>query len=353
LSIILVALFAISAFQGWITSHGEATQGITEVAIVKSDSPTVSDDEMEAMVRQAVALAGGLEGIIEPGDTVVIKPNLVWDARPEFGHVTDPSVTRAVVRLAQEAGAGQVLIAEGTAVYVSDQHDRFPTKAAFHVSGHDGNHDMVDDVTGVPLIDLNISGDDTDAKDPDYVTSVTLPNGLIRNQYWIPNPILNADVLIGVPVLKNHSLSGLTLALKNMIGIAPNDIYHGPGIPVLKSELSHSPEDLPRHIVDLNLCRPMDFVVVDGLRGMTDGPNGNHLADPPMKLIMAGRDPVAVDTVGALVIGYAPASISYLPLAQQAGLGTMDVSNIRVLGRPVAEVRQDFPVPYGSPSVAW
>ena len=170
LSIILVALFAISAFQGWLTSHGEATQGITEVAIVKSDSPTVSDDEMEAMVRQAVALAGGLEGIIEPGDSVVIKPNLVWDARPEFGHVTDPSVTRAVVRLAQEAGAGQVLIAEGTAVYISGQHDRFPTKAAFHVSGHDGNHDMVDDVTGVPLIDLTSA-----ATTPTPKTRITSP----------------------------------------------------------------------------------------------------------------------------------------------------------------------------------
>lgn len=351
LSIILVALFAVSALQGWATSREEATQSITAVAIVQSDSPTVSDDEVEAMVRQAVALAGGLEDVIEPGDTVVIKPNLVWDALPEYGQVTDPHVTRAVVRLAREAGAGQVLIAEGSAIYVSGQHDRFPTKAAFHVSGHDGNHDMVDDVSGVPLIDLNISGDDTDDKDPDYVTSVTLPNGLIRNQYWIPNPILNADVLIGVPVLKNHSLSGLTLALKNMIGIAPNDIYHAPGKPVLKSQLSHNPEDLPRHIVDLNLCRPMDFVVVDGLRGMTDGPTGNHLADPPMKLIMASRDPVAVDTVGALVIGYDPASIGYLPLAQQSGLGTTNVSHIRVLGRPVAEVRQDFPVPYGNPSV--
>ena len=351
LSIILAVLFAASTFQSWATRHGEATQGITEVAIVQSESPTVSDEEVEALVRQAVALAGGLEDIIEPGDTVVIKPNLVWDARPEYGQVTDPRVTRAVVRLAQEAGAGQVLIAEGSAVYVSGQNDRFPTRAAFHVSGHDGNHDMVDDVTGVPLIDLNISGDHTDAKDPAYVTPVTLPHGLIRNQYWIPNAILSADVLIGVPVLKNHSLAGLTLALKNMIGIAPNDIYHAPGKSVLKSELSHNPDDLPRHIVDLNLCRPMDFVVVDGLRGMTDGPTGNHLADPPMKLIMAGRDPVAVDTVGALVIGYDPASISYLPLAQQAGLGTMDVSHIRVLGRPVAEVRRNFPVPYGNPSV--
>ncbi|HID62419.1 MAG TPA: DUF5107 domain-containing protein, partial [Anaerolineae bacterium] len=351
LVIILTVLCAVSAVQGWATSHGEATPGLTAVAIVKSDSPTPSDEDVEAMVRQAVALAGGLEDIIEPGDTVVIKPNLVWDALPEHGQVTDPRVTRAVVRLAQEVGAGQVLIAEGSAVYVSGENDRFPTKAAFHVSGHDGNHDMVDDVTLVPLIDLNISGDDTDARDPDYVTAVILSNGLIRNQYWLPNPILNADVLIGVPVLKNHSLSGLTLALKNMIGIAPNDIYHAPGKPVLKSELSHNPADLPRHIVDLNLCRPLDFVVVDGLRGLTDGPTGNHLADPPMKLVMAGRDPVAVDTVGALVIGYDPASISYLPLAQQTGLGTMDVSHIRVLGRPVAEVRQDFPVPYGDPPV--
>ncbi|NIO72756.1 MAG: DUF362 domain-containing protein, partial [Anaerolineae bacterium] len=112
---------------------------------------------------------------------------------------------------------------------------------------------------------------------------------------------------------------------------------------------SHAAYDLPRHIVDLNLCRPIDFVVVDGLRGMTDGPIGSQLVSPPMQMIMAGRDPVAVDTIGALTIGYDPASIVYLDMAQSVGLGLADVSRITVQGRPVSEVRRDFPVPYGDP----
>jgi uncharacterized protein (DUF362 family) len=345
---ILAALFAVSAIQGQTISQSLATEATAQVSIVRSDA-WPSDAEVEAMVREAVRLAGGLESVIHPGDVVVIKPNLVQDVPPDRGWVTDPRVTRAVVRLAQEARAGTIYIAEGTAVYASGQQDRYPTRRAFQVAGYDANGDMVDDATGVQLIDLNISGDHTDATDPAYVTSVTIPNGLIRKQYWIPNPILNCDVLISVPLLKNHSNAGLTLALKNMIGIAPNDIYHYPGWPVGKHSLSHEPFDLPRHIVDLNLCRPIDFVVVDGLRGMTDGPIGSHFVSPPMQLIMAGRDPVAADTIGALSIGYDPVSIVYLDMAQNVGLGLADVSRITVRGRSVSEVRRDFPVPYGNP----
>ncbi len=353
---ILAALFAVSAIQGRAspeparraTTRPLTAEPTTQVGIVHSDA-WPSDAAVETMVREAVQLAGGLESVIHPGDVVVVKPNLVQDVYPDGGRVTDPRVTRAVVRLAQEAGAGAVYIAEGTAVYISGQQDRYPTRRAFQVAGYDANGDMTDDSTGAPLVDLNISGDHTDATDPAYVTSVTIPAGLIRKQYWIPNPILNSDVLISVPVLKNHYNAGLTLALKNMIGIAPNDIYHHPGWLVGKHSLSHEPYDLPRHIVDLNLCRPIDFVVVDGLRGMTDGPIGSQLASPPMQMIMAGHDPVAVDTIGALTIGYDPASIVYLEMAQNAGLGLADVSRITVRGRPVSKVRRDFPVPYGNP----
>ena len=167
LIVILVVLFAVSALQGWVTSHGEATQGISEMAIVQSDSPTVADAEVEAMVRQAVALAGGLEDIIEPGDTVVIKPNLVWDARPEFGHVTDPIVTRAVVRLAQEAGAGQVLIrVEACGICRTDLHvvdgelsrPKLPLIAGHQIVGEvegvgdEVNGSTVGDRVGVPWL---------------------------------------------------------------------------------------------------------------------------------------------------------------------------------------------------------
>ena len=318
-----------------------APEGIAQVAIVRTGG------DLEAAVRQAVAQAGGLARVVAPGDVVVVKPNLVMDAPTSSGMVTDPAVARAVVRLAREAGAAQVIIAEGTAQYRQGDanRDRFCTHAAFRVAGYDADGDMVDDVTGAPLVDLNDSGG-TDAADPGKVTQVVVPTGLIRKEYWLPNVVLNADVLISVPVLKNHYLAGVTLGMKNLIGLLPNDLYHGPGNIYGKHSLSHGPVELDKHIVDVNLaCRP-DFVVVDGQRGMIDGPIGSQVIDPPMGLILAGRDVVAVDTVGALVMGYDPRVIPYLNLGAQSGLGIMDMSHILVVGVPLAQARRDFPAPY-------
>lgn len=352
--IVLVGLLAllggVSALQRRTaySSSARTTKVVTTVAILQATAWPVSDAEVETLVRQAVALAGGLDGIVSAGDTVVVKPNLVWGTAPDEGCTTDPRVTRAVVQLAREAGAGKVIIADGAAQY-RDGHDaRGATVEAFRLCGYDADGDMVDDATGAPLVDLNDSGG-LDQHDPDLVRQVHLQNGLIWTEYWLPNVILDADVLIGVPVLKNHSGTGVTLALKNQFGIPPSDIYHNPGSHMFKGALSHDPDDLGRHIVDLNLARPLDFVVLDGLRGLTDGPYGDHLADPPMRLILAGADPVAVDTVGTLVMGYDPATVPYLGWAAGAGLGSDDVSQITVRGLRVGQVRRDFPAPYGDP----
>ncbi|RLC60748.1 MAG: hypothetical protein DRI80_10320, partial [Chloroflexota bacterium] len=300
---LLALLCGVNALQRRAVYSGPArtTEVVTTVTIVQAASWPVSDAEVEALVRQAVALAGGLEGIVGEGDTVVVKPNLVWNAPPDEGAVTDPRVVRTIVQLAREAGAGEVIIADGAACYYHYYPDRRgATIAAFHDAGYDADGDMVDDATGAPLVDLNDAGG-LDQHDPNLVRLVTVQHGLIWTEYWLPNVILDADVLIGVPVLKNHSYAGVTLALKNQFGIAPSDIYHSPGSQMFKGALSHGPDDLGRHIVDLNLARPLDFVVLDGLRGLTDGPCGDHLADPPMRLILAGRDAVAVDTIGTLV----------------------------------------------------
>ncbi|RLC62305.1 MAG: hypothetical protein DRI48_09695, partial [Chloroflexi bacterium] len=284
---LLVLLLATSAAQGLATSRH--TQGGTaQVAIVRVEG------NVDAAVRQAVALAGGLSGVVAPGDVVVVKPNMVLDASTGSGLVTDPAVTRAVVRLAREAGAVQVIIAEGTAQYRDNPNrDRFCTQAAFRNAGYDADGDMVDDVTGAPLVDLNDSGG-TDVTDPAKVTRVVVPTGLMRTEYWLPNVVLEADVLISVPVLKNHYNAGVTLGMKNLVGLLPNDLYHAAGNVYGKHSLSHDPVELDRHIVDLSLARRPNFVVVDGQRGMTDGPIGSQIVDPPMGLILAGRDVVAV-----------------------------------------------------------
>jgi uncharacterized repeat protein (TIGR01451 family) len=316
--------------------------------MLHAESWPVPDEDVESMVRQAVAAAGGLESVIAPGDTVVIKPNLVVGADPDRGYTTDPRVVRAVVELAREAGAGEVIIAEGAGHYSDGRNERGATVEAFHLCGFDADGDMIDDVTGAPLVDLNDAGG-LDQHDPALVTEVIVPNGLIWTSYWLPRVVMEADVLIGVPVMKNHGAAGVTLALKNQFGIAPSDIYHAPGSQMYKSALNHGPTDLGRHIVDLNLARPLDFVVLDALRGMINGPEGGTLIEPPMGLILAGSDAVAVDTVGTLVMGYDPATIPYLSWAAGAGLGTDDVAQITVLGTPVSQARRDFPAPCGDP----
>lgn len=341
----LALLVGASAAQG-LASPRYFSSGIAKVAIVQTGG------NVDAAVRQAVAQVGGLAGIVAPGDVVVVKPNLVLDAPTGSGIVTDPAVTRVIVQLAREAGAAQVIIAEGTAQYRDGDvnRDRFCTQAAFRSAGYDADGNMVDDVTGVSLVDLNDSGG-TDVVDPGKVRQIIVPTGLIRKEYWLPNVVLDADVLISVPALKNHYNAGVTLGMKNLIGLLPNDLYHGPGNIYGKHSLSHSPVELDQHIVDVNLARRPDFVVVDGQRGMIDGPIGSQIADPPMGLILASRDVVAIDTVGALVMGYDSRAIPYIGLGARSGLGTADTSHIQVIGVPLVQVRRDFPAPYsGSPA---
>ena len=337
---LLVLLGGLNALQHRAV-HSSSTSNPAEVAILRAGSWPASDSEVDTLVRQAVALTGG-------GDTGGIKPNLVWGAAPHEGYTTDPRVGRAVVEMAREVGAAHVVIADGSALY-RDGHDaRGATLEAFPLCGYDADGDMVDDATGAPMVDLNDTGG-LDQFDPTLVRQVTLQNGLIWTTHWLPNVILDADVLIGVQVLKNHISAGTTLALKNQIGVAPSGIYHKAASKMYRGMLSHSAGDLGRHVVDINLARPLDFAILDGLRGMTDGPIGGALADQPMRLILASRDPVALDTVGARVMGYDPATVPYLAWAAGVGLGTNDVAQISVRGLRVSEVRRDFPAPFGDP----
>lgn len=110
IALLLIVLFGARAIQS-LAVPSQATSGMSLVAVVPLG------DGVEGTVRQAVAQAGGLAGVINPGDLVLVKVNLVMDAPANSGMVTDPAVARAVVSLAREAGAGQVIIVEGTAQY--------------------------------------------------------------------------------------------------------------------------------------------------------------------------------------------------------------------------------------------
>jgi uncharacterized protein (DUF362 family) len=390
LTLVISAGVAVYSYNGSIVTAGSLPPVRTTpptpatVAILQDVGDVLTDAEVENMVRKTVAMVGGLDEIVQPGQTVVIKPNLVQTLSPAGeGITTDPRVVRAVVRLAQEAGAARVVIAEGTASSRNGEYlARDVTWKAFKDSGYDSDGDHVDDETGVELYDLNDTGG-IGQFDTSKVASVMIPNGVIRVQYWVPKMLLKpaqggfCDVLITVPCLKNHGNGGITLTLKNRVGCAPSDIYHAdfePYLQQLKWGLVHNSIKFPRGvvgggaypvppatneenavvqytIVDLNLVRPQEFAVVDGLVGITNGPVGVGgvvtQANPKRKFIMAGKDSVAIDAIGTLTMGYDFRQVPHIAWADNRLLGTMDLTAIDVIGDHVAKVRLDFPAGYG------
>ena len=342
------------------------------------------------MVERAVNLAGGLDPIMVDEDgngeiVVVLKPNLVVDIsftdNPENGIVTDRRVVASVVRLVKEAGARlgvatQIVIAEGSAApedWVNGYTGRDITRYAFASAGYDTDWDRRFDLDpDVTLVDLNDCGG-IDPDPPLNCTLVTIENAVMRRQYWAADILLEAETLISIPTLKNHINADITLSLKNRVGTAPSDIYHSrsanPDMANRANQMKYSlhfsvygfPWDIDRSnglaypeetsnpdliinytIVDLNLVRPQDFAVIDGLIGVTDGPSGYTNPSPNTQLIIAGRDSVAVDSIGTLIMGYNPDAVHHLQWAYNRELGTMDRAVITVRGDHVDTVRTPF-----------
>lgn len=375
--LVIAALAAVS----FLSNLGTVAQVGTTTAVVGIAQTTDGEGnvvynptnaQIDAAVREAVDLVGGLPENVGPGKKIVIQPNLVeagWvNSNPaDVGVVTNPQVVRTLVNMCIEAGASvsDIKICEGAAGFRGGDQggytSRQMTRKAYKDAGFDLNGDMIDDATGVQLVDAN----DVGYRYPDYpgysgpynssyVTQVVKSNYLISRAYYLPNCVVECDVLIRVPCLKNHDLAGLTAGLKLAFGLAPTDIYHYPGLDLYKWALLHQQSwgynelgTNSRGMVDMTLAKVPDLVVVDGLVGIMSGPVREPVArpNPYMACIIAGRDVVAVDAISALSIGYQLSTSSCPGVAYAAGvgLGQNNPGRIEVRGKRVSQIRRWFP----------
>jgi len=298
----------------------EPAAGDPVVALIsRSLPPTV--DEIDAMVGEALGAClgpGGLANLISPGDVVVIKPNLGSSSIREH-EITNWEVVKPIVAGAWAAGADRVIIGEGILSEAGMEH--------YANAGYTGN------IPDVEYLDFN----DTVAV-PDY-------NVLVKNGLWEPGQTLvmpqvyyDADVVISVAQLKTHNLAGVTLSLKNVFGVPPVEAYSSGE---LWRDLLHTEYGIHKSIPHINFCRRPDLVVLDAiLGGEGDGPWG---ADPvEMNIILAGTDPVAVDTVGTALMSFEPHRIRHLVYAGYLGLGVGDLDRIVIAGTPLSAVRREF-----------
>jgi len=130
--------------------------------------------------------------------------------------------------------------------------------------------------------------------------------------------------------------------------IVGTSIYHVPGAHQGKNGLDHSMVGLAKTIVDLVMIRPPDFAIIDALVGINTGVrSAPHLPGPggAMRAILAGNDPVAVDTVACLAMNYDPASIGHIVYTSAVGLGIADPNKIQIQGVGIGPFQQDFQIP--------
>ena len=150
-------------------------------------------------LKRALNLLSGIESVVSPGDVVLIKPNLCYPVKPESGAVAKPELIAALAELSFEAGASRVIVGEAPIVGVK-------TQEVFREAGLD----KVAREVGFKLVDLN----------SDKLVEVEV-EGLSASPFKIAKTALKADVILNVPVLKTHILTGVTLGLKNMKGVIP------------------------------------------------------------------------------------------------------------------------------------
>lgn len=281
--------------------------GRSIVAIVKGKQDP-DEHQIDALVRKAVALSGGLDDLVSKGDTVIIKPNLVAPASPDQGATTDYRICRSLADQVIEHGA-KPIIAEGSAIGAD-------TEESFKASRYDVLRSL-----GYDVLDLKTA----------KTIKVPVPKGTAVTELSIPEVVMKADAIINVPKMKTHDQALATLCIKNMKGILPD---------TLKKKF-HTTFGVFRAVAELNTVVRPALNVVDGIIGQ-EGLGPVFGTPVKMGLVIAGRDPVAVDTITALVMCIDPEKMETSKHAAQLGLGTMDLDLIDVVGEKVQKVRRRF-----------
>jgi uncharacterized protein (DUF362 family) len=262
------------------------------------DLVAVKGGEPAAMLDRGIREMGGMAAFVRKGQTVVIKPNIGWDQAPQICANTNPALVKRLVEHCLDAGAKKVWVFDhscdyGPSCYKSSQIERYAREGGAEV---------------VP------------GESSSYYHEVSVPGAARLKTMKVHELVIEADVFINVPVLKNHSGAGMTCAMKNLMGI------------VWDREAFHA-NDLDQCIADSCLFRKPALNVVDAWKVMqSGGPRGYASSRyDEQRMLMLSTDILAVDVASAKTLGQQPQRFGYLAKGAERGLGRADLSKVNIL----------------------
>jgi uncharacterized protein (DUF362 family) len=301
----------------------------SRVSIVKGKFPP-DKNEINRMVREAIGLIGGLSGKIKRGDHVVLKPNLFAPYPPPIS--VDRRVIASMVKMVREAGASRVTVIEGVSVGTLMKRVR-PSMTPCAVSRGFKTAEVMK-LIGVTKAVEEAGGEVLGVEDAEKV-EVDIKGGIALHKVNYPKVVLDADCFINMPAMKTHTMTMVTLSIKNLQGLLDERGRY----------YSHR-DDLQQHMVDISKIRKPDLVLLDGLLGMEGMGAGEGGTAVEMGVIMAGADTVALDSIASMCMGIDnPLVVSTTRLAAHDGLGTANPFMIEVVGQTIASVRKQFQLP--------
>jgi len=258
--------------------------------------------EPEPMVRLALSAFGGMERFVPRGANVIIKPNICTALPYQYAATTNPWVVGTLVKMCYEVGAGKVRVMDYPFGSSAEQgYKRSGIREQVEAAGGEMAY-------MTPLFK--------------YVKT-PIPQGVDLKSIEVFDEILKADVLINVPIAKDHGSTRLTLGLKNLMGV------------VLNRNTMHV--NLGQRIADLaSLVRPQ-LTVIDAVRILVaNGPTGGDLNNvKKMDTLIVSPDIVAADSYATGLFGMQPDDIAYIRAGAAMGLGRKDLQSLKIQDIPV------------------
>ncbi len=263
--------------------------------------------EPVAATRKALEAMGGISRFVKKGQRVVLKPNMSFSRTPDFSATTHPLVVATAAQACIEAGAQQVLILDHTL-----------QRAEFCLE-RTGIRDACKNIPGVHVLAL---------QEKKFFHEIKIPQGKVLERVEVMKEILDSQVLINIPVAKSHSATGVSLGMKGLMGM------------IWDRESFHSQYNINQAIADLATVIKPQLTILDATRALASGGPGGPGEVKKPNLVIAGIDPVAVDSYGVTVVpwygqNFKGRQVEHLLVAYQRGLGKIDIDQLKILKEKV------------------
>ncbi len=262
----------------------------------------VISGEPVAAARKALEALGGISRFVKKGQQVVLKPNISFARTPDFSTTTHPLVVATVAQACIEAGAQQVLILDHT------------LQRAELCLERTGIREACKNIVGVHVLAL---------QDRKFFREIKIPQGKVLERVEVMKEILDNPVLINIPVAKSHSATGVSLGMKGLMGM------------IWDRESFHSQYNINQAIADLGTVIKADLTILDATRALASGGPGGPGEVKKPNLIVAGIDPVAVDSFGVSIVpwygqNFKGRQVEHLLISHQRGLGKIDIEQLKI-----------------------